>query len=150
LGLDGGLDRVEPLGPDKGRGLGGIVAGEMAVKAGGGFGVFEFGVREDFPAQARELGVLFQQLDAGVHMVVVVIVLAVVVEPRLHALGEIFAVVDAGVFAFPQTLLHGRVVGLPDTDVEGGIDVVQSAQVDVVGELVDQDVFLLIGISGIA
>ena len=44
MGLDGGLDRVEPLGPDKGRGLGGIVAGEMAVKAGGGFGVFEFGV----------------------------------------------------------------------------------------------------------
>ena len=122
----------------------------MAVKTGGGFGVFEFGVREDFPAQARELGVILQQLHAGVHIVVVVIILAVVVEPRLHAFGEVFVVVDAGVFAFPQPVLHGRVVGLFDTVVEGGIHVVQSAQMNVVGELVNENIFLLIRIARIA
>ncbi len=35
-------------------------------------------------------------------MVVIVVRFAVVIEPRLHAFGEILAVVHAGVFGFPQ------------------------------------------------
>ena len=35
-------------------------------------------------------------------MIVIVVILAVVVKPRLHALGEVFVVVPAGVLASPK------------------------------------------------
>jgi len=48
--FDGFPDGVESLRPDEGGSGGGVVSGEVAVEAGGGFGVLEFGVSEDFAA----------------------------------------------------------------------------------------------------
>ena len=59
-------------------------------------------------------------------------------------------VVDAGVFAFPEAFFHSGFVGLFEAWIEGGIDVVEAAEVDVVCELVDEDAFGLVGVAGVA
>ncbi len=51
------------------------------MEAGCGFGVCDFGVAEDFFAEFGEVWVVFDKFLAGVDVVVVVVVFAVVVEP---------------------------------------------------------------------
>ena len=46
------------------------------------------------------------------NVIVVVIVDAIVVEPRLDAFGEVFVVIGGGVFPFPQAFGESVVVGL--------------------------------------
>ena len=82
-------------------------------------------------------------------MVVVVVRLAVVVEPGLHALREVLILVGRGVLALPQPLGGGLLEGRLPAGVEGLVHPHHPAQVDVVGELVDQDVLGRVGIAGI-
>ncbi len=119
----------------------------MAGEAGLGLGVFELGVAEDLATQRGEAGIVVEQLGAGVDVVVVVIGIAVVVEPALHALGEVFVMVHAGVFALPKARLHRGVVAGLHALIEGGIDIDNAAQVNVVRQLVDEDVFRAVGIA---
>ena len=58
--------------------------------------------------------------------------------------------IHAGILAPPEAGLHRGVVGLLEPRVERGIDVREPPQVDVVGELVDQDVLGGVGVAGIA
>ncbi len=58
-------------------------------------------------------------------------------------------VVGGGVFVFPEAGGHGFVVGGFEAGVEGGIDVGHAAEVDGVGEFVDEDVFGGVGVAGV-
>ena len=99
---DGVLDRVQSLRPDERGGRGRIIARHVAGQASGNLGVFNLGISENFAAERGKSGIVLNEFGAGVHMGVIVVRFAVVIEPRLHAFGEILAVVHAGVFGFPQ------------------------------------------------
>ena len=71
-------------------------------------------------------------------MVVVVIVFAIVVEPRLHAFGKILVVVDAAVLALPEASRHRCFVGRFQPGIESRVHVQHPAQMNVVGQLMDQ------------
>ena len=120
---DDGFGFLEPFGPLKFWGLGGIVACEVGGESGCGFCVFEFRVPEDLKAKGCEAGIIVEQFRAGVDMVVIVIVLAVVVEPALNTLGEVFVMIHACVLALPQAGFHSGIVGGFDSLIEGGIHV---------------------------
>lgn len=72
---------MESGGPFEGGGCGGVVALHVAGEAGGGFGVGEVGVAEDFSAECGEAGVVVDEFLAGVDVVVIVVWFAVVSEP---------------------------------------------------------------------
>ena len=93
-----------------------------------GLGVFQDGVTKNFPAKIGQTGIILDQFSAGVDVIVVVVVLAVVVEPALHAFGEVFVMVDRSVLALPKPGFHGRVVSLFDTSIEAGVDVGHATQ----------------------
>lgn len=71
----------------------------MPGETGGGLGGFQLGVAEDLATHGGECGIVVDQSGAGVDVVMIVIVFAIIIEPRLHALGKILVVDDAGVFA---------------------------------------------------
>ena len=120
----------------------------MAGETRGGLGVSQFGVAKDFAANGGQARVVLDQLRSQMDMVVVVVVDAVVVEPRLHALREILVMVDARILAFPQAGLHRGGVGGLQSRVEARVHIQQAAQMDVVRELVDEDALLLIRVAG--
>jgi hypothetical protein len=72
------------------------------------------------PGRAPPARVVVDQFRRGVDVIVVVVVLAVVVEPRLDAFREVLVVVDRRVLARPTARLHGGVVRLPQPSVERG------------------------------
>ena len=78
------------------------------------------------------------------------VVLAVVVEPRLHRFREILVVIHARVFALPQAGLHRSVEGGLEPRVEGRVHICETAQMDVVRELVDENALGGVRIAGIA
>ena len=67
--------------PHERRGLGRIITRHVTGEPGGGLGVFQNGIAEDLPANGGEAGIVGDQFCARVDVVVVVVVLAVVVEP---------------------------------------------------------------------
>ena len=140
----------EPFGPVKGRSFVWVVASKMTDEASFGASVFQFGVAEDFAAHRCQSGIVREQFLPSVDMIVVMVVLAVVVEPRLHALGKILVMVHARILALPQAGLHRGVVRGSQPSVERRVHVVHAAQVDVVSDLVDQDVLRRIRIAGVA
>ena len=80
-------------------------------------------------------------------MVVVMIILAVGVEPTLDPFGEIFMVVDCGILARPQPLTHGVLIGIFDSTIKSGIKIGHSSQMHAVGKLMHQDVLGGVGIT---
>ncbi len=121
------------------------MVGEPSVR----FGVSQFRVAEDFTAQFGQGGVVFDELGPRVDMVVVVVVLAIVIEPALHPLGEVFVVIHGGVGAPPQPSGERGVMRGLDPRVEGGVDIAQAAQVNVMSELVDQNALRGVRIAGV-
>ena len=83
-------------------------------------------------------------------MVVVMIVLAVGIEPALNAFGEILVVVDRGIFARPQALTHRVLVGLFDTTIKSGIQIGHPSQMHTVGKLMHQNVLGGVGVALVA
>ena len=83
-------------------------------------------------------------------MVVVVVRRAIGVEPALDAFRPVFVVIVRGVFALPQALGHGCVVGFLEAFVERWVDIENAVEMNRVGELVDQDVFCVVGVAGVA
>ena len=141
---------VQPHWPDERRSLRRVVAGEMILQPRRRLRVDDLCVAEDLVAYRGQAGVVFVQLFARVDVIVVVVVLAVVVEPGLHSLGEVFVMVGRRVLALPATGRHRSVVSFFQPAVEGRIDVDHAAQMNVVRELVNQDVLGRIRIAGIA
>ena len=82
-------------------------------------------------------------------MIVIVIRLAIVVEPGLHAFGEVLVSIDRCVLRFPQSGGHRTVVGFSQAGVEAIIDVDHAAQMNIVRELMNQDVLGGVRIAGI-
>ncbi len=58
------------------------------------FGVLQFCIAKHFTADGCQTWIIFQQFRPRIDMIVIVIVLAIVVEPRLNPFGEVFVVVD--------------------------------------------------------
>ena len=83
-------------------------------------------------------------------MVVVVIFLPVVIKPGLHTFGEVLVVVNAGVFAFPQTLLHRGIISCLDPAIEGWVDIDHSPQMNIVRQFVNENILCRIRVPGIA
>ena len=86
-----------------------------------------------------KIGVVGFEFLAGVHVIVIVVRQAVVIEPGLHALGKILVAIHAGVLSFPQPRCHGRVIGRFQSFVKGGVNVDHSPQMNVVGKFMDQN-----------
>jgi hypothetical protein len=147
LGLDCLTHVVESGGPLEYGGAGRIVALQVAVQPSRRFGVNELGIAENLFADLGEPGIVGLQFFAGVHVIVIVVVFAVVVEPGLHAFGEILGVIYGGVFGFPEPLLHRPLVYGLEPVVEGLVHLDHPAQMNVVGEFVNQDVFLVIRVT---
>ena len=120
----------------------------MAGETGFGLGVDEVVITEYFFTKLSENGIVFFEFCSGVDVIVVVIVFAIVAEPRLSSFGEVFEVVGSGVFVFPEAFGHGVLIGFLEAVIEGGVDVGHSSQVDVVGEFMDHDGFGGIGVAG--
>ena len=83
-------------------------------------------------------------------MVVVMIVLAIIVEPRLNSFCEVFAAIDRRILPLPQTGIHGSAISLLQTSVKRRINVLQASQMDVVSDFMNQDILGGIRIAGIA
>jgi hypothetical protein len=56
-------------------------------------------------------------------VIVIVVVLAVVVKPRLHTLGEVLMVIRAGVLTFSQAGRPRCLVGRFEPSIKGRVDV---------------------------
>ena len=140
---------LQPLRPHERRRRCRIVSLHVTGEPRGGFGVFQLGVAEYLAAQRGQARIVFEQFGARVDVIVVVVVLAVVVEPRLDALGEILVVIHARVFALPEAGFHRAVVSLLEAHVERGVHVDHAAQVHVVREFVDQNVLRRVRVAGI-
>ena len=133
------MGRLQVFGPREVRGYRRVIALKVGLKASRRFGVFEFGVAEDFATQCSKVRVVIEQFLSRVDVIVVVVILAVVVEPGLDAFGEILVVVHRRIFALPQPGGHGFPVGRFQARIKGWIDVDETSQMNVVREFVDQD-----------
>ena len=85
-----GLGLQETLRPLKIRRFTRVVAFEMAREARRGLSVGEFGFAKDFATEVGESRIVGDEFFAGVDVVVVMVRRAVVVEPGLHAFGEVY------------------------------------------------------------
>ncbi len=65
------------------------------------FLIAPFAIAEDLAAERGKLGIVGIQFRTGVHMVVDGVVLAVVVEPRLHAFSPVFVGVGRSIGILP-------------------------------------------------
>ena len=70
----------------------------------------------------------------------VLVVDAVIVEPRLDAFGKVFVVVGRSILPLPQTLGHGGLVSCLESKVKGRVNLQHTTQVDIVRELMDKDI----------
>ena len=74
---------------------------KVPFKSSGGFCVYETGFTEDFPADLCEFGVVSFEFGPRVDMVVVMVILAIVIKPRLNTFRKILVMVDTGILALP-------------------------------------------------
>ena len=136
---DDRLRLLQPLGPRKLRRLLGSISCQVTSQATAGRGVAEAGLAKHLPAQPCEGGIVLQQFGPRIDVIVVVVVFAIVVEPALGSLGEVLVMIDRGVRPFPQPGLEGPLPRQLDPLIERGVQPGHAQQVDVVGELVNQD-----------
>lgn len=132
---------LEPFWPLEYRGVVRIVTLQMPCQTCWGFGVSDTSLTEDFFANGRETRIVLLEFVSRVDVIVVMIILAVVVEPRLNPLREVFVVIHAGVFSFPKTSFHGLLIRRLQPSVEGRVDIHQSSQMDIVREFMNEDAF---------
>ena len=134
---DLGLGCLQTFGPAELRSATGVVTSQMAKQSRGGFGVDEFRFAKHLSAKFRERRIVLDQFGTCIHMIVIVVGLAVVVEPRLHAFGKILVVVHARVHTLPKACGHCRCVSLLQAFVERLINIHQAPQMDVMREFVN-------------
>jgi hypothetical protein len=75
------LGKLQALGPLKFGSFGRVVTGEVSGETSLWLCVSQFGVAENFAAELSKSCVIFHEFLTGVHVVVVVVVFAIVVEP---------------------------------------------------------------------
>ena len=101
---------VQSLRPNELGSAGGIVTFEMSFEARRRLGVLELRIAERFSAYLGETRIVFEKFGSSIDVIVIVIVLAIVIEPRLHTFGVVLVVVHTRVFSLPQPGSHRHIV----------------------------------------
>ena len=96
--------------------------------------------------EGRQCGVVRFELVPGIDFVVGSVVLAVAIEPRLHALSPIFSGIGAGIKPLPQPPSDRFLIGFFKFLLKARIDGGQAHLMNDMSEFVDQNVFREVGV----